>query len=146
MQAAEHAHEEDRQLPLGARGGDRAGAPQPGDRGGAHAEHPGQVERAELQQARHEVDLVERRAEEEPAERHQGAVGEVAAAVEVALPARVGRGQRRQVGLLVAGQAAGHGPEPVAGHADARQVGVGEEPGHPPVAVEERVDPGEPVV
>src|SRR5215213_2702757 len=50
------------------------------------------------------------------------------------------------VTLPPARQATAHVPQPVAADAAAKEIGVGEEPRHTPVAVEERVNPHQTVV
>ena len=104
------------------------------------------LHRVEVEQAGHEAHLVDRGAEEEPAETRESFVGKIAAPVEIVAPPRVAGGESGHVFVAASGKTARDHREPMAVGLHADEPGVGEKPRDAPVAVEKWMNPREPMM
>jgi hypothetical protein len=93
----------------------------------------------------HVADLVEADAQEEPAEIGQGLFREIPPPIVIVWPRAVGGHQKRPVIGDVPGQAAGDRPQ-AAPNPEPPEQAMRHQPGHPAIAIQERVNPEEPVM
>ena len=98
-----------------------------------------------LDESLQEVHLVEADLQKEPCERGQRFLAQVAASVDVVPARRVAVGEMALVGAFVPRQPAGDGPDAARLQA-LEQHGVGHQPRHAAVAVQEGVNPQQAVV
>lgn len=98
-----------------------------------------------IQQAAHETNLVDRTVEKEDAEFDEAPLGEIAPTVTIALARPIGPGQKRRVTRLITRKPARDRPKPRP-HIKPLEQSMRHQSRHPPIAVEEGMDPQEPVV
>lgn len=99
-----------------------------------------------MEKGGHELDLIQRCAEEEKAEFCEAAISEVSPAVEVIPAFLIGGAESGEVLVALAGESAGKGPETETVDVGANDPGVRIEACDAAIAIAERMNPGESMV